>query len=202
MKPFKPVLLERYSWDESSHPRGQPENKGEFVEKKNIDSSKQQPELSEEERIAVREYANFWYTDINKDLKNDQLDRHTEPRVALLDAAIAKSATTKQLKLYRAVKDETLDDYEVGGQYSSPTYLSTAKEKLAAEEFAGLRSRNVILVMDIPKGCKALDFDDLEPGKKDAEREMLLPRNLSFDVTKKTRRAGKTYVYLKANVTE
>jgi len=110
-----------------------------------------------------------------------------EKTVAGLDAAFDRSRTSSEKVLYRGIRGgfaTTLASAPIGTTVTDAGYTSTTTSRSIASGFATKYGTGVVLHVTVPKGSKALPI----PGN---EKEMLLPRNSTFQITKIEKPPGK-----------
>lgn len=131
---------------------------------------------------ALSSYRANGYVSINKLLagtlddhyKGSTLEDFARAYAAHLDDAMEKSHTNKDLDLFRGAKVTHLPpDFKVGTTFNPPAFSSASLSRRKAGAF----DRGVMMHIHVPKGTRAL------PGT-DKEKEIILPRNGQFTVTK------------------
>lgn len=183
-------------WDEKKHPRGQPENAGEFAPSKkpkkgiNPDSSgafKTLSKQTDEEREALWEYTDMGAVLLNKALRRGKLNKWNRDRKRQLDQAIARSKFTKPVQLYRGVSSTKKFKphlLKVGSIFISKGYFSTTSRLPIAHRGArGLggggyddqTDSSIIFSFVLPKGTHAA-----RGSKK--EKEYILERSTRWRV--------------------
>lgn len=172
----------RDTWNESDHPRAA---NGQFG---TGGGSPQKKELSPKQQEMVRWYQHFGYRSINKGLRSGTLSKSAKQAVDLIDSSF--SPAPEDLVVYRGSKwveghpvFGARGGVKVGAEFSDPAYTSTTTEEGVAREFTNATAVRI----SIPKGTSTLnvsaEMGKVEGGKKQ-EKEILLPRDSKFRVTK------------------
>lgn len=150
-------------------------------------------DFSTDERWAATEYkATFGgvYADLNNFLRNDdQIPEETvsglgELELATmrdhLDSAISKRVVKAQT-VYRGFISDVFGEEPLmpGTLISDKAFVSTTQLPKVADSFA----MEAIMHISIPDGFHALDLEPYSDGRAGHEAELLLPRNVQFEVT-------------------
>ncbi len=113
--------------------------------------------LSSDEMKAVHQYWDQG-TRINTQLRAGEM-----PEIAVkVNSAISKSSLPEQTTAWRgmSVPDEQLSQLVPGGQLTNPGFTSTSKNAEYALRYADGPGRRVLVEYDLPKGAKALPFQE------------------------------------------
>ena len=182
--------------------------------------------LNEEQREALYNYTSDGYNDINGQLRGyKENTQYVQQEIRYIDEAMEQSPLTEDMWVTRGVGLATLSkflgleeqgysdiydvedlDFLVGLQPADKGYLSCSANKV------GGFSENVRLNIFVPKGTHAIYLAPIShfggrmgaPGKKwdgsdtyiGSENEILLDRNLKFEVTKVYREGNMFYLDL------
>jgi DNA-binding NarL/FixJ family response regulator len=139
--------------------------------------------LAKNESNAVTEYTASGYHKLNKALRGIEGKPNTK-LTELLDAALAKGSVPRDITVTRGLREFNLESLKVGGVITDKGYVSTSIGKGA---FGGTQ-----LKIKVPKGSQALYVADISAYKK--EKELLLPRDSQFKVTKITQKGPKQII--------
>lgn len=199
------------SFKEEEHPRGNKNNKGQFVKKDAMEKlSDTRLEREHPEHVkAVTSYTGHKFDHINRRLRgNSPVDKKI---VGALDALFAERVLKSPITTYRGVNapPKALMNLKVGDVFADKGYTSTSSSKRIASEFAGAESvwaeeeddeGGIIFEMSVPKGHSAIRFG-LGLGALHDEQEVLLPRNSIFKVESvEPLRRGSKYKKIKLSV--
>lgn len=141
------------NFKESEHPRGQPENKGQFVQKNNEDKS-----TAEKQRELVKRYS----SEPERDIKNTYIPRETHNDVVKveMDAKVQKQLSAAQTPkerqkiAFRYIMDN------LRGKYSAADGRTVAIERVGASKITSVDR------VDKLRACPAL-ADMIKAGKYD-----------------------------------
>lgn len=130
---------------------------------------------------------------------NKKLSMHFKPLVESLDSAIANSTVKSDTTVYRVVGEDIYRKLKSGDVFSDSGYVSTTTSRTAADDIKEGRTGNGvfdrIVEINIPKGFPGLDINKtVGPHPYSHEKELLLPRGLSFKVLKTGKGIILTYV--------
>ena len=161
------------------------------------------------ESLSLREYKAEDYARVNRVARSISVDdaraaaaasrpgfglSSVDARVGFIDRAISKSKLSDDVVLYRGVEDPAffgLTEDDIGVKFEVGTFQSTSLSQNVGLKFAAtLSNKNpVLLKVNAKKGLTALDMDRFAEKSKSGkvsftsqEREILLPRNLSYKV--------------------
>jgi 2'-5' RNA ligase len=190
-------------WDESQHPRGQPDNPGQFgpggggttettpspapSAQEQEQGSSAQPSVHQaltlDETAALGAYqTDDIFTELNDELRTGA--KPTRPEmVRQLDSVINKHAVAQEMMVYRGMNYGIAQEVEAkwGKQenitFSDKAFVSTSLDREVAKGFG----KNIFEIVLLP-GQKAFDVASLGLEKAN-EKEVLLPRNMKFRVT-------------------
>ena len=153
--------------------------------------SKVLKEASPKELDTIRNYTEYNYSNINNALWSDNT---TNSDISIIDSMMEKSKMEKPFVLYRGMR---INDFKksfpefnkIGSISKQKGFVSTSLDKSVA-----FKNGSIILEIDAPKGTNAIYIDDINPyltetsisggGKVGHEFEMLLDRNLNFEIVK------------------
>lgn len=115
----------------------------------------------------------------------------TEADTVALDTAFDLSRTSRQITVYRGVIDGQHilpEDWQsrdlTGLEWTDEAYTATSADKEAALAYAGLtETRGFVIRIKLPRGSSAIALPD-EVGGLDAEAEVILPRGMTFQITR------------------
>lgn len=115
-------------------------------------------------------------------------DRTPITNIDALDSAIAR-AVKRERVLYRGVRvDTTVEDmFTVGEEFTDVSFMSCSASLTVAEKFASMWEESVILRMVTTDG---LPLGESTSTKGSSEKEVILPRNTKFVVTKIVKNAA------------
>lgn len=150
------------------------------------------PLFTKEEAAAMDKYKLFGWNRINPYLRQGGVgDSRLEGQKLLLDSALKKQKLPSNVVLYRGLGDRNVLP-AVGERFSDAGFISTSVDVQAISRFAG--SKGILLEVQVPAGTNAAYLDMF---KVAGEREILLPRDLTFEVVKETRILGKRGLVIK-----
>lgn len=137
--------------------------------------------LSKGESVAIKEYANYDFVDINKRLRTGRTDllrdKH-KTNINLLTSALDRSTIPEDVVVYRGVRDSPrVDRLEVGSVIVDNAFVSTSLSSSVAKRFSAEAGYSVEIV--VPKGSKGAYRGSLY------ELELLLQRGSQFSVESK-----------------
>ena len=107
-------LKDSKEWDEDKHPRGNPENAGEFTKvfcrnlkenRKDLQKTFDKANLPEEEKEVIADYTGGESDEINEYQRDKSAPQNPaiEAKVELLDRALQRTTLEKNIKVYRTV---------------------------------------------------------------------------------------------------
>jgi len=130
--------------------------------------------LNDSEINALLRYqSNDIYRELNRGLRNGDLDTKLEKYVPLLDSAIAKGVTQKDLLLYRGFSSKDIRNNWSkimklhSFKFSDKAYVSTTTNPGVAEMFAMAHDEGVFATIKVKKGTSIANIgalDDMENG--------------------------------------
>ena len=175
-------------FEESKHPRGQPENAGQFTKASSKRSKRKSgipTDITDAERKAIHEYASDYYKITNKYLRSESVDEYEERAakkiISGVDSLMSKSVLTKPTVLYRGVKTGALFRNSVGKVIEFPSYVSTSLSEKYAKRFATGKNAATLTIL-APAGANGIDMGASGLNLLAMEAEVLLPRNSKFVV--------------------
>jgi hypothetical protein len=118
---------------------------------------------------------------LNLDLRLNQNENRWTQETAVLDAALAKGVSIRQLRLYRATSREYVPEADAQGFFRDRGYCSTSlSSRERGTHFRHSTPNPLLLVLQCPDGVQMshLEFDDTG----ESEDEILLPRNSRFQI--------------------
>lgn len=154
-------------------------------------------DFTDEELEALEEYTDAGYLAVNDYLRNGlakgMAKEDIESLIERLDMAIATSSTNADSTVYRGISDESFDDLVVGSTLHDKGYVSTSSELENAKNFSAFSaSGGSIFQIDLPAGSNVVDVGKADVGYTN-EKEFILPRNSSFEITEIGELDGKKY---------
>lgn len=106
-------LQDAKEWDEDKHPRGQPENAGQFAKtfcgnlkenQKDLQKTFDKANIPQEEKQALKNYTSGMSKEINEYCRNPtEMKSEIEKQIKLLDSALNRATLDKNIKTYRTV---------------------------------------------------------------------------------------------------
>ena len=195
------------AFNEADHPRGQPENAGQFAEtgggggaQKEHESGKnaQAPSLSKPQKNALQHYTSAGSYPINDFLRNGtkvesgkyatatnlRSQADIEEVIGDLDSVFANAHLDKQTTVYRGVNDSVWATIKKrakeGDGIGDAGFVSTTIDKKTVTA----SSLTHWLTITVPKGYSALPLDGIVPNR--TKGEVLLNRGTRFRIVKIT----------------
>ncbi len=112
--------------------------------------------------------------------------------IAALDTALDASRTTRASTVYRGFTDGTYmlpADWQTrdltGVTWHEPTFPATSADRDLAETYVGSgENRGFLARIKLPKGSRAVAVTSTDPASLDDEKEIILPRGMTFRVVK------------------
>lgn len=148
-----------------------------------------QDKINSKEKEAILHYSGSGYSSINSGLRKGSVTGSTATHVANLDSAMAKSPLPQDTLLYRGAGGgksiETWSKLQPGDHFQDSGFTSTSVR--ASSSFAS--DYGVKLTISAPKGYPGLAMDS-KLSHYASEKEVLLPRNTRFKVTKVSKTSG------------
>jgi hypothetical protein len=163
-------------------------------------------ELSDPEKVSIRNYANTSYETINSGLRygwepnirNIPDDPKTvalfKQEIVNLDRAMETSYLAEDLTLYRGARfpelsrqNLSIENAEklVGQTIEDKGFVSTSlKRKYADLGFGGTSKDQIGFIIKAPKGTHGIDMNGVKLSNYTVEEEILLNRDLQFRITK------------------
>jgi hypothetical protein len=140
--------------------------------------------LTTAERTAAAGYQEEDYFTLNRALRGGKdiaaMDPPMRTQVASLDAAIARTATPADLRVFRGVPTQIVETWAPGDIQSDLGFMSTSLARGGARPFA----EGAILEIQVPAGTSGLYMDELHKGYGH-EVELLLPRDTKLRILSK-----------------
>ena len=153
--------------------------------------SKVLKEASPKELGIIKNYTEYNYSNINNNLWSGNAENSD---ISVIDSMMEKSKMEKPFVLYRGMR---INDFKKSFQEFNKTgYISKQKGFVSTslDKSVAFKNGSIILEIDAPKGTNAIYIDDINPyltetsisggGKVGHEFEMLLDRNLNFEIVK------------------
>lgn len=144
--------------------------------------------LDKKEEYAIKSYAEKDYSWVNGALRGD-IEKPlpwVAESVSQLDSALAKSILPIPLDVYRGavLSSEQLDSITEGNEFADKAFVSTTRSLGTAVSFASAAAikgneQRVIFRLKLGKGTAAALIERIG---RQAEREVLLPRNKKFRI--------------------
>ena len=142
--------------------------------------------LSRAEKEAARRYSGSAYSKINLALRFEEpADRETLATIKHLDAALAKSSTSRKLIIYRGVDADYAAVLErrglrIGDSIIDAGFLSASTREDVARQFLGWEGGGMLLKIHLPAGSNALEMQPYSEHPE--EHEILLARDVELRV--------------------
>ncbi len=124
LKDWCGYLRDAKEWDESEHPRGQPDNSGQFTKsfcgnlvenEKDLQKTFDNANIPNIEKTALKKYTEGKSDDINAYKRNPEAEYNPEleEQIALIDHALSRATIGKNVKVYRTVnaRKEELESF-------------------------------------------------------------------------------------------
>ncbi|KXY24829.1 ADP-ribosyltransferase [Bacillus sp. FSL K6-0067] len=184
-----------------------------------------QYKLTNEEIIAVQKYTGDDYAEINKQLRNGNTSGSKSEQIKLIDKALKKAKTNKEMKVYRYV-----DERQLGAKFGSllqfkdlkldsinkntKNYILEAKKLVdkwigktltekaytstSMSNVKNFSDRPILFEITIPKGTHAAEVKSIS--KYPNEDELLLPKNSKFKITGATVNGSDNWLIIKTTL--
>lgn len=157
--------------------------------------------ITEPERKALLNYQAEGYETINGALRGSKKPSDlTQRRIDALDSAIDKGVAEHDLTLYRGLRLNGDPRELIGKSFSDPGFASTSETSVIPARMAAIRRNGVYARIHAKAGQhlayvhKVHDQQATSKYGGELEREVLLPRDSTFTVTKVQQAADGTYL--------
>ncbi len=160
-------------------------------------------EVEGELQWAVRAYTgDFYYQNINNYLRGlEELDPSCEGVLAILRSILKKAELPESMTLYRGMQksalNKLLQSYPnvqelVGKTLAEPAFMSTSSDLGVAQHFS---QEGVILVIEAPKGAKAIDISALSEYNDESEYLFDTGQEMLITQVEENEADGRLYLY-------
>lgn len=149
------------------------------------------------QNAVVDGYTQTDYASLNKTLRNmDELSSKAQAKVDALDEIMAKEQLP-DVTVYRGITTNVSDDasfmkrLQPGDTFRDRGYVSTSTDEAQAQRFTWDRPDSIKVTIDVPNGTRGIYIAG-------DQQEVLLARNLKFEVVSKTTDSrGMTLIHLR-----
>ena len=153
--------------------------------------------LSKAEMYSLSEYSSFTYYEVNEMLrgmpKSKEVQESIQDEINAIRSGLNKMPSTDSPKVYRGIRGsddvkfaKIYDQYEVGKEFTEPSFLSTSREDLKG---FGNKFRYEIIPKVKSQGKNIDEYSNIS-----SEKEVLFPPNTSFKVIEKFIKDGTRYI--------
>lgn len=149
--------------------------------------------LPSAEKNAISSYQGSGYSSINHKLRANE---GGSPEISALDAALRRAYIPKALDVVRGV---SMSPDEIAGKgfnlvghvFTDKGFMSTSTSKTVANKFKNGSGASTVLHLSLPAGTRAMLMPQFN-----WEKEVLLPRNSTFKITKVVPDGKTTHLHL------
>jgi hypothetical protein len=137
------------------------------------------------------------YLSINNDLRyvaENKWDKNTSKDVKTIDNLMKKNKTKEETTLFRIIDKYHAEELLASGEFQDKAYVSTSSNMDWALSRINKNDVTFMLQLEVPAGIGALDLSDNPVPKFGSEDEILLERNLHFEVIETGHRYAKLKV--------
>ena len=141
--------------------------------------------LTSDEKEAMQYYCEDGYNEVN-DFLNGKFEGYgsTQDFVTQIDNIMSKYELKENVIAYRKTDKMFYEKYKDGDVFQEKMYYSTSLIKNIADNVSDYHNNPITTEIRVPKGTKSVYIVNNTIG--DFEAELLLARNLSYKVVKKT----------------
>lgn len=140
--------------------------------------------LTSDEKEAMYDYSMGGYQDVNDYLNGKFAGyENTDEQITNIDNAMSKYTLEQDIITYRGVNAKYYSEYKEGQVIEEKMYYSTSLNENIAKTFADDKENPMIAEIRVPRDTNCIYIGDNT--EYEFEAELLLARNLSYEVVRK-----------------
>jgi hypothetical protein len=180
------------SSDSSPHSAGR-----EIADHKTWSDEHDGPPIPKESMKTVKWYQHNGYNTLNAILRSGKPAPSWSTELSTVDKAISTAAPLKEAIVVHRGMTKVPEGLKEGAVIHDKAYVSTTTDAKIAQDFAGKSPGGCEFRITLPKGHRVLSMEHATKSKQfSREKEVLLPRNAQFRVTKVEKSGDRTIAHL------